>query len=66
MNLKNISKLKKNVINIFKPIRKWYYKRLYHRLFWNYAAKSDDAYVAIEQANQAFYWLTGYKVEHWL
>lgn len=30
---------------------------------WNYASKSEYADIAIEQANQAFYWLTGYKIE---
>ncbi|MEZ3589604.1 MAG: hypothetical protein K1V84_01020 [Muribaculaceae bacterium] len=45
----------------FKIIRKriyiWRNRRLYHRLFWFYAAKYDTPQEAGEAANWAYEWL---------
>lgn len=42
------------------------YRKLYHRLFWHYAAKSEIASFAIQQADEAFFKLTGAEWEEWL
>lgn len=39
-------------------LRKYYHK-IYHRLFWFYAKKYDDADCAGNEAGVAFIWLTG-------
>lgn len=47
-------------------ILRWRYRKLYHRLFWKYAAKSEIASFAIQQADEAFFKLTGAEWEEWL
>lgn len=41
------------------------YRRLYCRLFWHYAKRSDHANIAIDNANKAFEWLTGTEWQEW-
>lgn len=50
---------------IAKAILRRRYRRLYYRLFWHYAPKSDIADLAIQQANRAFFWLTGKDWDMW-
>ena len=51
------------ILNIFKRISnailRYRYRRLYCRLFWYYASKSETSAIAIQEANDAFEWLTG-------
>ncbi len=39
-------------------IKRWRYRRLYRRLYWHYASKSDSAAIALQQADLAFFGLT--------
>lgn len=42
------------------------YRRLYYSLFWHYAHKSEIASFALQQADEAFFRLTGTDWEDWL
>lgn len=44
--------------SISNRILRWRWRRLYYRLFWYYARKTDSADEAGYQAMQAFAWLT--------
>ncbi len=48
---------------ISNAILRYRYRRLYCRLFWYYASKSETSAIAIQEANDAFEWLTG---EDWV
>lgn len=57
----------RNIFNrISKAILHYRYRRLYCRLFWYYAAKSETSAVAIQEANDAFEWLTGTAWIDWI
>ena len=50
----------RNLYNrISNAILRYRHRRLYYRLFWHYAPKSETSAIAIEEANEAFEWLTG-------
>lgn len=46
-----------------KLIKRWRYKRLYHKLYMLYANKFQFALDAKSQADEAFFYLTGY--DYW-
>ena len=46
---------------IMKHISFWRYSRLYRKLFFIYAQKSENADSACYNASIAFRWLTGYE-----
>ena len=41
---------------ISNAILRYRYRRLYCRLFWYYASKSETSAIAIQEANDAFEW----------
>lgn len=49
--------------NIIIKFRNRKYRKLYFRLFWHYASKRETSAIAIQEANDAFEWLTG---EDWV
>lgn len=52
----------RNLFNrISNAILRHRYRQLYCRLFWYYASKSETSAIAIQEANDAFEWLTGYE-----
>ena len=56
-----------NLFNrISNAILRYRYHRLYCRLFWYYASKSETSAIAIQEANDAFEWLTGTEWVDWL
>ena len=44
--------------HIAKRYKYWRYRRLLGKLFWLYAQKTDNAYLAMQEASQAFIWFT--------
>lgn len=46
---------------IYNAVAYWRLRRLYYRLFWLYAEKTDCASYAISQADEAFAELTNYR-----
>ena len=57
----------RNIFNrISNAILHYRYRRLYCRLFWHYAKRSDYSNIAIDNANKAFEWLTGTEWVDWL
>ena len=50
--------IKKLYRHIAKRYKYWRYRRLLGKLFWLYAQKTDNAYLAIHEASQAFIWFT--------
>lgn len=45
---------------ILRLYRNWRYRRLYRKLFWHYANKTNDCDTAIYEANKAFFYLTNH------
>lgn len=50
--------IKKLYRHIAKRCKYWRYRRLLGKLFWLYAQKTDNAYLAMQEASQAFIWFT--------
>ena len=50
--------IKKLYRHIAMRYKYWRYRRLLRKLFWLYAQKTDNAYLAIHEASQAFIWFT--------
>ena len=59
MHFKYTTMIRKLYTRITCAILRQRYRRLYRRLFWHYAFKSETSAIAIQQANEAFEWLTG-------
>ncbi|MBD5223284.1 MAG: hypothetical protein HDS71_04435 [Bacteroidales bacterium] len=56
-----------NIFNrISKAILRYRYRRLYCRLFWYYASRSETSAIAIYEANDAFLWITGTEWVDWV
>lgn len=51
--------IKKLYRHIAKRYKYWHYRRLLGKLFWLYAQKTDNAYLAMREASEAFTWFTG-------
>lgn len=50
--------IKKLYRHIAMRYKYWRYRRLLGKLFWLYAQKTDNAYLAMQEASQAFIWFT--------
>ena len=53
--------IKKLYRHIAMRYKYWRYRRLLRKLFWFYAQKTDTAYLAMQEASQAFIWFTNGK-----
>lgn len=53
--------IKKIYRHIAMRYKYWRYRRLLRKLFWFYAQKTDNAYLAMQEASQAFIWFTNGK-----
>ncbi len=51
--------IKKLYRHIAKRYKYWRYRRLLRKLFWLYAQKTDNAYLAMRETSEAFTWFTG-------
>lgn len=58
--------MKKFISRVRTALLRKYYHKIYHRLFWFYAKKYDDANIAGYQAEIAFRLLTDKEWEDWI